>query len=45
MKRIERKNEQRKLERDYYYADYMEDDHEFYFDIEYFEEFFTEKYY
>lgn len=45
MKRIERKKEQRKLEEMYYNGDYIEDDHEFYFDIEYFEEYFSVKYY
>lgn len=42
MKRIERKREQRKLDEMYYYEDFLESDHEFYLDIEYFEEYFSE---
>lgn len=35
MTRIERKNEQRKLYKDYYYNDYLEDDNIFYYEESY----------
>lgn len=42
MSSIERKNEQRKLYRDYYYGDYIEDDLVFYYEESYIDTYLVE---
>lgn len=42
MTRIERKNEQRKINEMYYYGDYIEDDKDFCFDIAYIDAYLIE---
>lgn len=42
MTRIERKNEQRRLEKEFYYGDFLDDDNIFYFEESYIDAYLVE---
>lgn len=44
MKRIERERELRKLEKDYYFEDFIENDYDFYYEIGYLDAYFADNF-